>query len=663
MKLRYLSGILLLATGMFVSSCEDDTEDYTIRTGEIVSEVTTGAANATAVSAVVQGTVKDLTSVASSTYEVGVYYGTTDNPVATGAKKIGSVDEAGNVTVTLTGLNNGETYYYATYVILQKKVSYYGDVKSFVATQVKVATADATDITATKVKLGATITGTEGVETITGVKVSMIEADVQKGTEYPLGLIESLLPGTTYYYAPYAVVGEGYVYGETKSFTTAAQAMEYVDMGLSVLWAKNNIGAEVEQELGAAFVYGDDVVSRLNIDVDTPMSSQMPTEAHFAELVAKTTQEWTTVEGVEGMRFTAANGNSIFMPAVNGQGLYWSSTANSTNAAYASTLNFVNGGAKVGTSVIGSLLAVRSVRPYAVLTPTMDNLVYGDLEGNGRLRIEIYNMYGATANAPAIDPSTIKFTKNMVVTFTLGGVTNNLKEGAVGSYVAGLEYADASWDPSYWSGLNMGVYEANVTGDGTYTVWMQVSALTEGATVFCVDIANLMADIADPSLVTVTVDAIKLDADVEQLVNADIVQFQNKDGNGTDGRIEIYNEWGNAASVAPQYYNDKLFFNGMLMVDFTISGIDGNLVEGASASYNTELSYAEADWGTSYWGGAGYGNATVTGDGTYQVYTYLNGDCAGAVVWTIELYNLWKDLVDTSKVNVNINKIITPGKQ
>ena len=87
------------------------------------------------------------------------------------------------------------------------------------------------------------------------------------------------------------------------------------------------------------------------------------------------------------------------------------------------------------------------------------------------------------------------------------------------------------------------------------------------------------------------------------------------------------------------------------------------MVEGASAGYNTELSYAEADWGTSYWGGAGYGNATVTGDGTYQVYAYLNGDCAGAVVWTIELYNLWKDLIDPSKVNVSINKIITPGKQ
>mgnify|MGYP000335012662 FL=1 len=69
-------------------------------------------------------------------------------------------------------------------------------------------------------------------------------------------------------------------------------------------------------------------------------------------------------------------------------------------------------------------------------------------------------------------------------------------------------------------------------------------------------------------------------------------------------------------------------------------------MEGASGSYKTELSYADTDWNPSYWGGADYGGAIVTGDGIYQVYTYLNGDCEGAVVWTIELYNLWKELVD-----------------
>ncbi len=85
-------------------------------------------------------------------------------------------------------------------------------------------------------------------------------------------------------------------------------------------------------------------------------------------------------------------------------------------------------------------------------------------------------------------------------------------------------------------------------------------------------------------------------------------------------------------------------------------------MDGASADYRTELSYADADWNPSYWGGAGYGGVTVTGDGTYRVYTYLNGNCEGAVVWTIELYNLWVQLVDPSKVSVTINKVITPGK-
>jgi hypothetical protein len=85
-------------------------------------------------------------------------------------------------------------------------------------------------------------------------------------------------------------------------------------------------------------------------------------------------------------------------------------------------------------------------------------------------------------------------------------------------------------------------------------------------------------------------------------------------------------------------------------------------VEGASANYRTELSYADADWDPGYWGGASYGGTTVTGDGTYQVYTYLNGDCEGAIVWAIELYDLWVQLVDPTKVSVTINKVITPGK-
>ena len=302
------------------------------------------------------------------------------------------------------------------------------------------------------------------------------------------------------------------------------------------------------------------------------------------------------------------------------------------------------------------------MRAYAEVNPESGKLVFGDLESNGRLRIEIYNEYGATAANRPIDPSSIKFAKNMVVSFTLTGITDNLKSGAAGSYVAGLEYSDPSWGVSYWSNLAMGKYEALVTGDGTYTVWMEVASKANGAIVFCVDIAGLGADIADWSKVGVAVNAIKLDADVEQVVNQSIVNFNNKDGNGVDGRIEIYNEYSTSGAAAPGAYNSSLKFNGMMLVDFTLSGIDGNLVDGASGNYRTELSYADQSWDPSYWGGANYGGASVTGDGTYQVYTYLKGNSEGAVVWTIELYNLWVQLVDPSKVGVTINKVITPGK-
>jgi len=527
------------------------------------------------------------------------------------------------------------------------------------------------------------------------VKLSLTAEDIASGITRELSTVNGLLPGTTYYYAAFAKIGNGYVFGQTKSFTTDTQQMEYVDLGLSILWAKNNIGADDESETGTLLGYGDqtgmltspmvdhypssniagtasDAVFNLNIDGDSPMKSQMPTSAHIAELIKNTTQQWTTVNGVEGMQFTAANGNSIFLPAAGYRdaeknisepaGYYWSGTANPVNSTYANTLVFNSSETKAGTSKRSLGLSLRTVRPYAELKPETGKVVFGDIEGNGRLRIEIYNFYGATGANPPIDPASIKFSKNMVVTFTLSGITDNLKSGAKGSYVAGLEYSDPTWGVSYWSDLNMHQYEAMVNGDGTYNVWMEVAQKANGAIVFCVDIEGLGADIEDWTKVGVDINSIKLDANIEQEIHHSIVNFNNKDGNGTDGRIEIYNEYGTSGTTMPGAYNSSMNFFGMMMVEFTISGIDGNLAEGATKDYKTELSYAATGWYPSYWGGGSYGSATIDKDGTYKVYTYLKDNCSGALVWTIELYNLWKDLVDPSKVSVTINKIVTPGK-
>uniref|UniRef100_UPI0025ED6C47 hypothetical protein n=1 Tax=Proteiniphilum sp. UBA1028 TaxID=1947251 RepID=UPI0025ED6C47 len=545
MKIRYISATLLLAAALFATSCDVE-DDYTIRTGEIISEITTGSASVTAIAAEVTGTVKDLTLVSSASYEVGAYYGTNADPTTAGSKKSGSVDENGNVVTAITGLTTGTTYYYATYVTLQDKVTKFGDIKSFVATAAKVTTKEAEEITASKATLLADISGTEGLASFdTGVKISLSADDVTSGITRELGEVGGLLPGTTYYYAAFARIGDGYLYGETKTVTTLTQQMEYVDLGLSVMWATHNIGADSESEAGTLFGYGDqtammtsakledytaadiagsigDLIYNLDLDGDSPMKSQMPTHAQIAELLQHTTQQWTTVEGVEGLRFTANNGNSIFLPATgyrngettiaDGAGYYWSGNVSSVHSDYANTLTFAGSSAKTGFSKRSLGLALRSVRAYAEVNPESSKLVFGDLENNGRLRIEIYNEFGATASNPPIDPASIKFARNMVVSFNLTGITGNLKSGAAGSYVAGLEYSDPSWGVSYWSNLAMGKYEALVTGDGTYTVWMEVTSQANGAIVFCVDIAGLGADIDDWSKVGVEINAIKLDA-------------------------------------------------------------------------------------------------------------------------------------------------------
>ena len=51
-----------------------------------------------------------------------------------------------------------------------------------------------------------------------------------------------------------------------------------------------------------------------------------------------------------------------------------------------------------------------------------DNVIFGDIEGNGKIRIEIYNAYGDTVNAPAVDVNDINFNEKIAVTFTIAGV-------------------------------------------------------------------------------------------------------------------------------------------------------------------------------------------------------------------------------------------------
>ena len=160
---------------------------------------------------------------------------------------------------------------------------------------------------------------------------------------------------------------------------------EYVDLGLpsGLLWATCNVGAEVPEGYGDYFAWGEttpkDTYSWSNyrycngsnntltkyctysgygllgfIDHRTSLEPsddaatanwgsdwRMPTKEDFEELYNNTTMTWTQQGGVNGWLFTAANGNSLFLPAAGcrndgslvlagSRGCYWSSSLTSS---------------------------------------------------------------------------------------------------------------------------------------------------------------------------------------------------------------------------------------------------------------------------------------------------------------------------------------------
>ena len=136
----------------------------------------------------------------------------------------------------------------------------------------------------------------------------------------------------------------------------------YVDMGLSVMWATCNVGADSPGEYGNYYAWGETIVksnysslgcetwqklvgniggtSRDVAHVKWGGSWRMPTKAEFDELLDEDncTWEWTTLEGHYGYKVKSKKtGNSIFLPAAGYRsqtllygsdkcGYYWSST-------------------------------------------------------------------------------------------------------------------------------------------------------------------------------------------------------------------------------------------------------------------------------------------------------------------------------------------------
>lgn len=81
--------------------------------------------------------------------------------------------------------------------------------------------------------------------------------------------------------------------------------------------------------------------------------ARTPILAEWEELIANTDTAWTTRNGVGGVLFTAANGNSLFLPAAGCMEdvpldtgticLYWSSSLFTDNLAYSTDSDYAWG--------------------------------------------------------------------------------------------------------------------------------------------------------------------------------------------------------------------------------------------------------------------------------------------------------------------------------
>ncbi len=712
MKNKILAGLLSLTLGasFALTSC-DDVDDPVVSTTPIIKEVVTGGAEVTATSATVTGTVVGLSGQVADAYTVGVVYSTSENPTAGGTRVAGALGEDGTtVTATINGLSDGVTYYYATFVTLQGTISQYGEVKSFVTTDSDIATAAPAAVEATSANLSGTINGMqdklEAGSLTYGIIVAPAAADINAGVKFLAEgtdnaytvSVSNLVPNTAYKFAAFMNVNGADVIANEQMLNTpvgvdakAESLDDYVDMGTRLEWCKYNVGAAKESETGALLGFGDVTgfnystaasdyaqESITNTDRDAAKTSAMgmtPTAADWAELLAVSTLEAAEVDGVAGVRVTStATGNSIFLPGAGmrtgatvegNQAVYWTGDICVTNKAYAVAMTLENAAYSTSNAPTYTGALVRPVRkPYVnEIAADCSKLVIGDLESNGRVRIELYNEYGSSKADPAIDPSVINFEKEMVIDFTLTGVTGNLKEGNAGSWRAGLEYGDADWSPSYWSNFDGNYHDCIVTGDGSYRVSMSTDALAEGAVVFCIDINGLGADIVDMSKVKVENLVIAQDPNqpMYKAVDASLGHFWwgNKEDNGSDERFEFYNEYGASNDGNGDPFAGISFGQGTLVANVTITGIDGNLKTGAAGTYTGAMSYAGGGWNPQWWGGVA-SDVTFASDGTYNFPAYLSSNGTGAVVWVIDIPGLWKDLTDHSKLSFKVNSIMTP---
>ena len=260
--------------------------------------------------------------------------------------------------------------------------------------------------------------------------------------------VTGLEPNTTYYFKAYAITEGNYAESEVFTVTTDAKfpIPEAVDLGLSVKWAKWNMGASSEYDSGDWYGWGDPTgektstissdyangytkpsICGTSLDIATQNWGEgwrLPTAEEVKELLDKCKRTAVTKNGVAGYNLTL-NGQTIFLP----KGGY----KNNGVVSYENYSCYWTG--EQDDALHPYELAVYSSTQYAVITNT-----------NKALHLHI---------RPVYDDGSIP-----------GGPSSN----AYDKYAVDLGLS------SLWSSVNLGATKS--TGIGKYYAWGETKSNT-----------------------------------------------------------------------------------------------------------------------------------------------------------------------------------------
>lgn len=228
-------------------------------------------------------------------------------------------------------------------------------------------------------KLTATVTPSHAIQTVTWTSSNPSVATVSKS-----GTVTAVSPGNT---VITATTASGMTATCKVNVVASYNGHGYVDLGLpsGLKWATCNVGANVPEDFGDYFAWGETEPKNTRYDWSTykwcngtsrsmtkyctgayygtvdnktvlePEDDaahvnwggdwRMPTQTEFDELLNNCTIGWTTQNGVNGYGVTSnINGNSIFLPAAGnfrdnsvlaGYGYYWSSSLDTSASDWA----------------------------------------------------------------------------------------------------------------------------------------------------------------------------------------------------------------------------------------------------------------------------------------------------------------------------------------